>query len=192
LKSPAELSLGSVFVRALGAAGLIALFGAILAARAAADQATPPDGPTASALLEQFRRSIWVEPIYAEFDLRQMPRRGSERLYRGRFWGGRNERGPVTRLELDVGKGGFTHRFLVQGGPDGAMWTSDGSAEGVPGDGAVLVPLVPGVEMTPFDILPMPYLYWLDTELTGVERIRGRRIFTCLCHPLTSPQGTRP
>ncbi len=133
-----------------------------------------PDRAAAAALLDQFRQSVWTEPIYAEFDLRQMPRRGAGRLYRGRFWGARNEHGPVTRLELDVGRGGFTHRFLIQGGPDGAVWTSDGPGAGAPKEGAFLEPLAPGVEMTPFDVLPMPYLYWLDSELVGVERIRGR------------------
>ena len=117
---------------------------------------------------------IWSEPIYAEFDLRQMPRRGDERVYHGRFWGGRNGEGPVTRLEIDIGKGGFSHRFLVQGGPEGAVWTSDGPGPGIPNDAAVLLPLVPGVEMTPLDVLPMPYLYWLDANLAGIARIRGR------------------
>ena len=88
-------------------------------------------------------------------------------LFRGRFWGGRTAAGPVTRLEMDVGKGGFTHRILVQGGPDGAIWTSDGAVAGVLNEDAALAPLVPGVEMAPFDILPMPYLYWLDSEPRG-------------------------
>jgi hypothetical protein len=133
-----------------------------------------PDGPTAAALLEQFRSSIWAEPVYAEFDLRQMPRRGAEHVFRGRFWGARNGQGPVTRLELDIGKGGFTHRFLVQGGPAGAVWTSDGPGGAVLSEDAMTAPLAPGVEMTPFDVLPMPYLYWLDSELVSVSRIRGR------------------
>jgi hypothetical protein len=133
-----------------------------------------PDKPTAAAILEQFRQMVWSEPIYAEFDLRQMPRRGDETVYHGRFWGGRNEQGPVTRLELDVGKGGFTHRFMIQGGRDGSLWTSDGGAPGVANPGAVLSPLAPGLEMTPLDVLPMPYLYWLDANLVGITRIRGR------------------
>jgi hypothetical protein len=112
--------------------------------------------------------------VYAEFSLVQMPRRGDERVSRGRFWGSRNDLGPVTRIELDVGKGGFTHHILLQGGVDGGIWTSDGPGAGTPGDAVLLSPLVPGVEMTPFDILPMPYLYWLDHDLVATERIRGR------------------
>ena len=72
-----------------------------------------PDKPAAAAILEQFRGMVWSEPIYAEFVLRQMPRRGPERAYQGRFWGGRNEQGPVTRIELDLDGNGYAHRFLV-------------------------------------------------------------------------------
>jgi hypothetical protein len=142
-----------------------------------------PDRPTALLLLDHFRRSIWAEPVYAEFDLRQMPRRGDESVHRGRFWGGRNERGPVTRIELDVGKGGFTRRILAQGGVDGAVWTSDGALAGSRSESAVLEPLVAGVEMTPFDVLPMPYLFWLDAELTGTGRIRGRAAYIYVFTP---------
>jgi hypothetical protein len=142
-----------------------------------------PDGPTAALLLDHFRQSIWAEPIYAEFDLREMPRRGSEKVYHGRFWGARNSRGPVTRLELDVGKGGFTHRFLLQGGPDGGVWTSDSGAPATANPDAVLVPMAQGVEMAPFDVLPMPYLYWMDAELVAVERIRGRPSYTYVFLP---------
>jgi hypothetical protein len=178
LKSPAELSSRSGRAGAVRRAAGLLLACACLAPKVALAQApAPPDKPTALLFLDHFRQSIWAEPIYAEFDLRQMPRRGAESVHRGRFWGGRNERGPVTRLELDVGKGVFTRRILIQGGVDGAVWTSDGAAAGSRSDDAALEPLVAGVEMTPFDVLPMPYLYWLDAELSGMERIRGRSAY---------------
>jgi hypothetical protein len=142
--------------------------------------------------LDHFRQSVWAEPIYAEFDLRQMPRRGAESVYRGRFWGGRNEKGPVTRIELDVGKGGFTHRFLIQGGADGGLWTSDGGTPGAPGEAAALAPLAPGSEMTPFDILPMPYLYWLDADLAAIERIRGRPAYAFVFTPSADFTAVHP
>jgi hypothetical protein len=149
-----------------------AALGLLLLARAPADPV--PDRAAAAALLEQFRESVWSVPIYAEFDLIQMPRRGDETVTRGRFWGSRDEHGPVTRMELAVGPAGFTHRILVQGGPDGGVWTSDGGAPGAASPAALLAPLVPGVETTPFDLLPMPYLYWLDADLVAVQRVRGR------------------
>jgi hypothetical protein len=120
--------------------------------------------------------------VYAEFDLRQMPRRGDERLFRGRLWGMRDERGPITRFELDVGKGGFTHRLLAQSGPEPALWLSDGGASGASSDRALVAPLVAGLEMTPFD-LTMPYLYWLDVGVSGLQRIRGRPAFIYLFTP---------
>ncbi len=159
--------------------------GALVAALlgAASPAATPPDRQAAAAILEQFRQMVWSEPIYAEFDLRQMPRRGGERLAQGRFWGGRNALGPVTRLELATGGGGFAHRFLLQGGPGGGVWTSDGPGAGTPDPGAMMRPLAPGFEMTPFDVLPMPYLYWLDWEMVGLSRVRGRQAYVFVFTP---------
>ena len=47
----------------------------------------------------------------------------------------------------------------------------------------MLAPLVPGVEIAPFDLLPMPYLYWLDAELVSIERIRGRPAYSYVFTP---------
>jgi hypothetical protein len=185
--------LKSGWKRTVRTAALASLGGACLAAVSlGAPSAPPPDKQAAAALLEQFRASIWAEPIYAEFDLREMPRRGDERVFHGRFWGSRNDRGPVTRIELDVGKGGFTHRFLVQGGPDGAIWTSDSGRPGVLSEDTALAPLLPGVEMTPFDVLPMPYLYWLDADMVGVGRIRGRPAYTYVFTPSADFSARNP
>ena len=41
----------------------------------------------------------------------------------------------------------------------------------------MLSPVVAGTEITPLDLLPMPYLYWLDRELAGSTRIRGRQTY---------------
>jgi len=157
-----------------------ARFAGILAAGFALGAAPPagadplPDRPAAAQLLEQFRQTIWAQPIYAEFDLREMPRRGPERLFHGRFWGTRNGAGPVTRIELAVTGAAMTHHLLIQGGADGGIWVADRPGAGAPAPAALLAPLVPGVEMTPFDLLPAPYLYWLDATLAAVQRVRGR------------------
>jgi hypothetical protein len=164
----------------------------VLAARSPGAPADLPDPQAAAQLLEHFRQSIWADPIYADFELREMPRRGEEHLFRGHFWGGRDGRGPVTRVELDVGKGGFTHRFLVQGGADGGVWTSDAGSPGALNPDAVLAPLVPGVEMAPFDILPMPYLYWMDAELVAIERVRGRPSYTYVFTPSADFSARNP
>jgi hypothetical protein len=191
--SSAEPSLRSGSRDLLAALVRVSLFGACLAALVSPFRAAElPDAPTASLLLDHFRQSIWAEPIYAEFNLREMPRRGAEHVFHGRFWGARNERGPVTRIELDVGKGGFSHRFLIQGGQDGGIWTSDLGAPGAASADAALAPLVPGVEMAPFDILPMPYLYWLDAELVSIERIRGRPAYSYVFTPSADFSARNP
>jgi hypothetical protein len=181
LKSPSELSLRSFALSGLRLAALALL--SVGGIPSPVSAASLPDRAGAEAILEHFRQSIWAEPIFATFDLRQMPRRGDEHVAHGRFWGARNENGPVTRIEIDVGKGGFTHHILIQGGPVGNLWTSDGPGAGLEEETAGLAPLVPGSEMSPFDILPMPYLYWLDYDLSAVVRIRGRPSFTFVFTP---------
>lgn len=162
---------------------LFCLLGVCLAVPAAKAGSDIPDPAHAGAILEQFRGSVWADATYAEFDLREMPRRGPEHLFHGRFWGGRDDHGPVSRFELDVGTGGFTHRFLMQGGPDYGLWTSDGPGPGVPSPDALLRPVTAGVEMTPFDLLPMPYLYWMDAPLVSVARVRGRQAYIYMITP---------
>ena len=176
MKSLSELSKRSVRIRAAGA---ILVFGWAFACHGAPAAGTDE---SAGAFLDRFRQSLWAEPTYIEFDLRQMPRRGDEHLFRGRLWGARNDAGSVTRIEVDVGAGGFTHRVLIQSGPDPAIWVSDGPVAGVRSEGAELAPLAPGLEMTPFDV-QMPYLYWLDVDLAGVARIRGRTAFNYVFTP---------
>lgn len=175
MKSPSELSKRPVW---LGAAP--AIFVLCLACSCPA----APGGPEASAssFLDRFRQSLWAEPTYLEFDLRQMPRRGDEHVFHGRLWGAHDALGSITRIEVDVGKGGFTHRVLVRSGPEPAIWVSEGQVAGIRSDGAALAPLAPGLEMTPFDV-QMPYLYWLDVDIAGVARIRGRPAFNYVFTP---------
>ncbi len=163
----------------------LASLAAIVAVPGPSARAQVPDKAAAAALLEQFRRSIWAESIFAEFDLREMPRRGDERVFHGRFWGARNERGPVTRFEVDGAAGAFSRHILIQGGPGGGFWTSDGPLAGTAGGDALLAPVVPDAEITPFDLVPMPYLYWIDADFTGIQRIRGRQA----CIYMISPPG---
>jgi hypothetical protein len=167
LKSLAELSQRLDWLRAVRGMALFALV--VLCAAPAALRAADADS-SANDSLDRFRRSLWAEPIYLEFDLRQMPRRGDEHVYHGRLWGARNDQGPVTRLEIDVGAGGFSRHVLIQSGPEPAVWVSEAAGAGRRDDHAALVP---GLEFTPFDV-QMPYLYWLDVTVAGTDRIRGR------------------
>jgi hypothetical protein len=172
LKSLSELTKRPVW---LGASRAFFLLSLAWSCPAAPDTA-------AESFLDRFRQSLWAEPTYLEFDLRQMPRRGDEHVFHGRLWGARDELGSVTRIEVDVGAGGFTHRFLVRSGPEPATWVSDGQLAGTRSDAAAQAPLAPGLEMTPFDV-QMPYLYWLDVEVAGVARIRGRPAFNYVFTP---------
>ena len=167
MKSLAEQSQRTDRLRSVRRISLFAI--AALCAVPCALHAADADS-SAGDSLDRFRRSLWAEPIYLEFDLRQMPRRGDEHVFHGRLWGARNDQGPVTRVEVDVGAGGFTRHLLIQSGPEAAVWVSEAAGAGRRDDHA---PLAPGLEFTPFDV-QMPYLYWLDFTVAGTGRIRGR------------------
>jgi hypothetical protein len=191
LKSPAEPLSRLARTRTVRAAVLAFAIGGLVAASAARAAAALPDKAAAAALLDRFRSSLYAEPVYIEFELREMPRRGAERLFRGRLWGARNERGPVSRLEVATGAGRPVHSILVQGGPEPALWVSDGPGAGTRDEKALLQPLVGGVEMTPFD-LQMPFLYWLDVDLAGEERVRGRPAYVYVFAPSADFAAANP
>jgi hypothetical protein len=141
-----------------------------------------PDPAAARALLAQFREAGFAAGDYfLEFELRQMPRRGDGRTFQGRLWGGRNRQGPVTRIALREGTG-QERRLLVQNGPQAAVWSDvNGRVEAMEGQ-SVLDPIIAGVEVTAFD-LQMPYLFWPDVRVAGLNRIRGRPAYAFLFRP---------
>jgi hypothetical protein len=140
-----------------------------------------PDAAGARALLERFRATGIGGDYYLEFELRALPRRGDERVYRGRLWGSRNDQGAITRIQL-TDESGRTHRWLLQNGPAAAVWTLGGGQPVILAQSSLLAPLIPGVELSAFDLL-MPYLYWPDFKLTRLERIRGRPAYAFVFRP---------
>lgn len=131
-----------------------------------------PTAEAAAELLDQFRNAGVPGEYYLEFQLQAMPRRGDTRVSLGRLWGGRNQEGAVTRIEV-IDASGTPHRFLLQNGPRPAIWRL---VEGQPARldvAAAFEPLIPGVDLSAFD-LQMPYLYWPDARLQSINRIRGR------------------
>ena len=131
-----------------------------------------PDPAAARVLLEKFRQSSLPGQSYLEFELRALPRRGDERIYRGQLWGSRNDQGAITRVHL-TDAAGKAHRWLLQNGAAATAWSLVGSQPVPLTAAAMLVPLISGVDVTVFDLL-MPYLYWPDASLARLERIRGR------------------
>lgn len=145
---------------------------------AAAPTATPPplaqvgkpSAAEAADILDQFQRSGLFG--YFEFELHALPRRDEEIVYRGRMWGGRNNQGAVSRVELTDGEG-RVRRLLLQNGAQAAIWRfADGRVAPL-GNEEMFEPLLPGVEITAFDLL-MPYLYWPGATVESVARVRGR------------------
>lgn len=140
-------------------------------------QTGKPDAAGAKVLLERFRATGPTGDYYLEFELHALPRRGDERTYRGRLWSSRNDQGVITRVELKDAAD-HSHRWLLQNGATAAVWSLSDSGQAAPqSDAALLTPLIPGVELSAFDLLN-PYLYWPDFELTRIDRIRGRPAHT--------------
>ena len=166
---------------------VLALLGSVL--RAAPSMTTPaplaqvgkPDAAESARILEQFRQSGIAGDYFLAFELRQLPRRGEERVFRGQWWGGRNARGAVERIVV-VDSEGRERRLLVQHGAQAVVWRLAGNrAEQLPAT-ALFEPLVPGVEIAPFD-LQMPFLYWPDAVVERIVRTRGRPAYEFLFRP---------
>lgn len=135
-------------------------------------QVGKPDAAEAARLIEQFRNSGIPGEFYLEFELRALPRRGEEKTFNGRWWGSRNEQGIITRIEL-IDAAGTTHRLLLQNGEHAMIWRWENGRVAEVGSADVMAPLVPGVEVSAFD-LQMPYLYWPGATVEKITRILQR------------------
>jgi len=136
-------------------------------------QVGKPDAKEAARLVDQFRNSGLPGEYYLEFQLRQMPRRGSSGpIYQGRWWGSRNEEGAVLRIEL-TDPVGTVHRLLLQNGEKARVWRLENGLPVEVGVTGMMAPLVPGIEIAAFD-LQMPYLYWPGASVEKITRVLGR------------------
>jgi hypothetical protein len=143
-------------------------------------QVGKPDQGEGRRVLAQFQRVGIAGEYYLEFEIRVMPRRGDERRFRGRLWGARNEQGAILRVSIKDAAG-QEHRLLIQNGVRATVWRSD-SPTSVARIVGSLEPLVPGVELTAFE-LQMPYIYWPDATLESVTRVRSRPAHVFLFRP---------
>jgi hypothetical protein len=132
-----------------------------------------PDQAEGRRVLETFRQAGIPGQYYLGFDLRGLPRRGDESVLKGRLWGSRNEQGAITRMTITM-SAGVERRLLIQNGGQSKVWSTDtGGAAHTTRIVDAFDPLVPGVQLTAFE-LQMPYLYWPDATLERLVRIRNR------------------
>ncbi|MCC6414996.1 MAG: outer membrane lipoprotein-sorting protein [Opitutaceae bacterium] len=143
----------------------------------------PPDQAKGERILGEFRNLGVAGDYYLQFELQVLPRRGERMVYAGRLWGGRNESGPISRVELEDGRG-QVQRLLIQSGPEPRIWSGrqGESTEQLMPAASLYAPLLEGSELTPFDLL-MPYLYWRDFVFEGVSKVLGRAAHTFLMKP---------
>ena len=148
-----------------------------------------PDAQGAARFLERFRSRVNAENFYMEFDLTALPRKGEETVYRGRLWAGRTAEGPVNRFAI-MDSQGVSHVLLVQSGPGASVWRLEGGHAVPVGIEVLFGPLVPGLQMTAFD-LQMPFFSWPEAKLASITRIRGRPAYQFIFSPPESFQKAR-
>ncbi len=141
-----------------------------------------PDQEKGREVLESFRGMGIQGDYYLQFELKVRPRRGDEISFSGRLWGSRNQKGPISRVELQDKEGGV-RRYLLQNGSEPKVWSWNNGTD-VPEMTMkhLFVPLVPQTELTLFD-LQMPYLYWPDFTFEGTSKILGRIAHVFLLNP---------
>ena len=154
-----------------------------------------PDQTEGRKILENFRQQGIAGDYYLEFELHVLPRRGDSRVVSGgRLWGGRNEIGPVSRVDLPAVEGVSARRLLVQNGATGSVWisgtTATASLAGALDSTALFAPLA-GTDLTAFD-LQMPFLYWNDFVFEGVAPVRGRPAHVFLVYPPVDIAALKP
>jgi hypothetical protein len=144
-----------------------------------------PDQAEGKRIIEDFRQKGLSGDMYLQFQFRVLPRRGEGKTVEARLWIGRNEKGPIWRMELNPEDAVAQRRLLVQNGPQSALWSwqpgAIASAVKPLGLDALFERLA-DTDFTAFD-LQMPFLYWNDFVFEGVARIRGRPAHVFLMYP---------
>lgn len=145
-----------------------------------------PDQEEGRSILTEFRGKGISGEFFLEFSLRVMPRRGDEVVIPGRMWGGRNSRGPLSRIAVKpaiAGHGGET-RLLVQGGaaPQAWVWKQEQAGESRMLESGALFDRIADTDLTAFD-LQMQFLYWDDFIFEGVKRLKSRPAHVFLLRP---------
>lgn len=146
------------------------------------DRLDPEEG---ARVINQFRQVHLAGDFVFAVDLVHEPHRGDTETYRGVLSGHAADT-LRTRVDLPATEvRGTARRFLQWGGFEPRLWTLT-AAEGAvatPVEGeALLAPLLPGINYTPFD-LQMPFMHWRDFAYEGSRRLRGRPVHYFLLYP---------
>jgi hypothetical protein len=134
--------------------------------------------------------------MFLQCEVRVMPRRGEGKTVPARLWAGRNEKGPIWRLELNPDDAVGQRRLLVQNGPQSALWSwqpeaiETGKTAKQLGLDALFERLA-DTDLTAFD-LQMPFLFWNDFVFEGVAKTLGRPAHVFLLYPPTEIASRQP
>lgn len=152
-----------------------------------------PDQAEGRRILDDFRQRGIEGDYYWEFELRVMPRGGDDKRIPGRMWGGRNEKGAVSRIVLWPGDP-REQRMLVQIGPESASWVwraGDPLNAIRPVTGASWFEPLAGTDVSLFD-LQMPFIHWPDFQFEGVVRRSNRPAHVFVFYPPAEVADQRP
>jgi hypothetical protein len=141
--------------------------------RPAAGKADQAEG---ARILADFQGGVIAGDYWLSFELRVMPRKGTERTVVGTLFGARGPSGPLTRMIIPG------ERWLIESGPQPSAWLAAGNTAprqlapnefGLP---------VAGTDMTVFEV-QMPFLYWSDFTYEGQALMRSRPTHSFVLRP---------
>lgn len=138
-----------------------------------------PDQAEGARILEASRQIGFGDSYYLEFELRLLPRRGSEVRVPGRWMGTTNASGPITRIEVRPDDAA-QEVWLVQGGADPRIWRRGEDGRAVVVDDASMP--IAGSQVSALD-LQTPFMRWTDFTYEGMLRFRGRPTHVFLLYP---------
>jgi hypothetical protein len=141
-----------------------------------------PDQVEGAQILEDMRGIGLGGAYYQDFELILLPRKGAESRRQGRWFGDRNDQGPITRVELRTVDAANPDVLLVQNGPEAAVWRLSGATGAVRVAGADIFQPLAGTTLSAAD-LQIPFMYWKDFVYEGREPFRERPVFVFLLFP---------
>lgn len=140
-----------------------------------------PDQVEGARILDDMRAIGLAGNYYEEFELRLLPRRGKESRVQGRWFGDRNDSGPVSRIEL-FPVAGDAEVLWVQNGVRPEVWRLHPAGPPTELAGGVITEPLVGTTLSAAD-LQIPFMYWRDFVFEGREEVLGRPTFVFLLFP---------